>query len=202
MTIQVNDKVIFADIKYEIIEIDNQDIERERELQRKLVGFGKTFRRKGFNCAFFPQNYGMNPGGTTCSACWRGYICSYVVTEEQLYVDALELTEATGFYPAINGVFSRPCDGIFEQRYEGMNLPLAFNGMMEIGRYVKYAKNQVNDYTLQSEFFLTFQNGTLISAITKEEMDERRRIYIETHKDEINAKLAKLLGDEELEEES
>ena len=36
----------------------------------------------------------------------------------------------------------------------------------------------------------------LISTITKEEMDERRRIYIETHKDEINAKLAKLLGDE------
>ena len=60
---------------------------------------------------FSPIEYGLNPVGM-CTACWRGYICKYKITDKKIVLDQLDINhgvEKNGEVevvegPLVNGV--------------------------------------------------------------------------------------------------
>lgn len=94
---------------------------------------------------FEPELYGLRPVGT-CSACWRGYQCTYVVRDNQLVLDHLDVNHGTGNEnrlelcepPQLNGrgASSNAGDdlGWFNHTFANLTLPIRFSGGLLLAR--------------------------------------------------------------------
>ncbi|MBR0342452.1 MAG: hypothetical protein IJH64_09495 [Oscillospiraceae bacterium] len=56
---------------------------------------------------FDPRDYGLEPH-SSCTACWRGYWCEYVIKYGKLIMERLLLYNQDGNYPDFNGVHVSP----------------------------------------------------------------------------------------------
>ena len=66
----------------------------------------------------------------SCSACWRGFVCSYLVEGPRLLLDSLEMS-LDGPAPKLFGVRPKPLKGdftIFDAVYEGLGHRVPFSG--------------------------------------------------------------------------
>jgi hypothetical protein len=77
-----------------------------------------TYQGKGYAIAgkngtglFDPAAHGLKPVGR-CSACWRGFVCSYLVEDWKLWLDSLEAS-LDGPAPKLFGVRPKPQKGDF-----------------------------------------------------------------------------------------
>jgi hypothetical protein len=116
---------------------------------------------------FDPGEHGMKPVGR-CSACWRGFLCSYRVDGKRLVLDQLAVC-LDGPAPALFGVEPKVGgDGfpLFDVTYEGLNDTAPYTGGLLLGRgfikglYVHMGFHPAWKYREVHE--LLFENGQLI----------------------------------------
>jgi len=119
MTAQISDIAIYNDKEYSIIGINGEGL-------------------------FDPYQYDLEPVGT-CSACWRGFMVGYLIRDDRLLVDVLNInfkrSDKKFFWnkrpPKLNGV--KPGDredeefGLFDYNYSNLNLPIEFSGGVLLG---------------------------------------------------------------------
>jgi hypothetical protein len=118
MTAQFSDTVIFEERHYALAGVNGEGL-------------------------FEPQAHGFTPAGS-CSACWRGYVCTYGLRTNQLVLEGLcinnGLLEGRSYQasppPAFGGCLTRPRDSLvklFDLEYSDVNLPIVFSGGILIG---------------------------------------------------------------------
>lgn len=132
---------------------------------------GKKYSLVGVNGQglFNPAQYDMVPM-STCSACWRGFLCKYAVVDNKLVLDSLQISleESSVKDPKINNKLpSDSKDSIFNFHYKGLNLQLDFTGGILIGDgfiedlYVHMGYHPAWKYKNVIEFY--FNNGEMFS---------------------------------------
>ncbi len=139
------------------------------------------YRRKDFAIAgkngkglFDPSEHGMNPVGK-CSACWRGFLCSYRVDGKRLILEklALHLDEPA---PMLFGVRPTPDQdepALFDVRYEGLAYQVPYTGGLLLARgfidglYVHMGFHPAWKYREVHE--LIFADGELKTAADRSE---------------------------------
>lgn len=116
---------------------------------------------------FDPDAHDLDPM-TTSSACWRGYICGYAVSDGHLVVRDLILGSEDP-PPLIGKIHPVREDDDARWRYEGLDIPVDFTGRLLIGDgdvddrpYLNMGFQPAWMYSEVHE--LTFQAGTLVTA--------------------------------------
>ena len=95
------------------------------------------------------------------TACWRGYVCSYCIKNENLYLENLHI-----------GLLSEPVPLGGSLDYENLELPIQYDGEILLGagfiseRYVHMGFQSPSAF--QTVFHLTFRDGKLV---------ERTKLY-------------------------
>jgi hypothetical protein len=102
-----------------------------------VVYRGKDYAIAGTNGRglFDPQEHGMRPVGR-CTACWRGFVCSYRVDGGRLLLDRLAIC-LDGAAPKLFGVEQKEEGGeirLFDAVYEGLNHPVPYTGGLLLAR--------------------------------------------------------------------
>ena len=94
---------------------------------------------------FNPEKLGLNPAAT-CTACWRGYVATFAIREEQLVLARLSIQlgnmgEGRTFIPQVGPEINGrepalPVDQhpLFNNVYDNLDLPLQFSGGLLIAR--------------------------------------------------------------------
>ncbi len=95
-----------------------------------------TYRGKSYSLAgkngtglFDPADHGVKPVGR-CSACWRGFLCTYAVRDRRLLLDALAVC-LDGPAPTLFGVPPKQDEGSirrFDAVYEGLAHTVPYTG--------------------------------------------------------------------------
>lgn len=80
-----------------------------------------------------PQDFGLEPHGS-CTACWRGYVLTFAIVEEELRLETLAFNTRNETFPKINGIEAGPSEGFFQYAYEGLGLKTKFTGRLMIGK--------------------------------------------------------------------
>lgn len=131
---------------------------------------------------FEPASFGLFPIMAS-TACWRGYVAIFAVSEAHLVLDSLfvNLRETKG--PPINNISPRPPAGrfgMFNQEYRGLNHRLDFSGKLLLGNdfirelYVHMGFHPAWKYRTVIE--LAFEDGKLTAENDRSErMAEIRR---------------------------
>ena len=137
---------------------------------------------------FDPRANGFDPSGS-CTACYRGFICEYEITEDRLFLKNLLINTGTGNYPDLNGVsvsikgykevglFFKRKEPIYDtsisdldmKKYKDVNLPLDYSGKVIVGKdflreYYVHAPIKI-PFTYEIFLELTFEKGRLIEKI-------------------------------------
>ena len=84
---------------------------------------------------FDPTEHGMKPVGR-CSACWRGFVCTYSVEGQRLLLDRLAIC-LDGPAPILFGVQPKPEEGdlpLFDAVYEELRHPVPYTGGLLLAR--------------------------------------------------------------------
>ncbi|MGQ0826324.1 MAG: hypothetical protein ACT4OX_15050 [Actinomycetota bacterium] len=104
-----------------------------------LVGYGdEMYQLVGVNGTglFEPGDHGLEPVALH-TACWRGFICTYVIADQQLLLHGLRI----GFKQQSSGGLVDNAPTLFDvrpafdqhehiARYEGLDAPVAFTGSL------------------------------------------------------------------------
>lgn len=88
---------------------------------------------------FSPLEYGLEPIMTVTS-CWRGYICTYAIHEQQLVLDTLDISlrnflqpeSQMADAPRLNGVRALRKRSILAHSFVGLALPIPYTGRLQI----------------------------------------------------------------------
>jgi hypothetical protein len=133
---------------------------------------------------FQPQAYGFTPKMMS-TACWRGYQCTYCVTDDRLYLDSLRINignlaprEWLGVTPT-KGKFFR-YDGGWE--YNGVALPISYSGGVVLGHdfirefYVHMGFHRPHCYKEVLE--IVFRNGCVVERIDHSERMAELRAHL------------------------
>jgi hypothetical protein len=118
MTAQFSDMFIFENKHYALVGVNGKNL-------------------------FEPQAHGFAPAGV-CSACWRGYVCTYGLRANQLVLEDLRINngnmEGRSYQvlppPAFGGRLPHPQvspEKLFDFEYDDVNLTIAFSGGILIG---------------------------------------------------------------------
>jgi hypothetical protein len=162
MTAQFSDLFRFHDVEYAVAEVHG----------------GNLFEAASFG--LFPI--------MASTACWRGYVAIFAISEAHLVLDTLfvNLRETKG--PPINNVSPRPPAGrfgMFNQEYRGLNHRLDFSGSLLLGNdfirelYVHMGFHPAWKYKTVIE--LTFEGGKLTAENDRSaRMAEIRRTMLES----------------------
>lgn len=129
----------------------------------------KTYSVVGVNggSLFHPQDQSMQPLPRITS-CWRGYVCTYKISDSKLLLDSLQVNLAHEG-PAINNippVFSSR--GTFDNIYKDIHLRMDFTGGILVADgfihnlYVHMGFQPAWKY--ETVFELTFSQGTLLDT--------------------------------------
>jgi hypothetical protein len=144
---------------------------------------GKRYAIAGKNGTglFDPATHGLNPVGK-CSACWRGFVCTYAVERGELLLDALAvcLDEPA---PALLGAPPGPDEGgnrLFDAVYQGLNHRVPYTGGLLLADgfikelYVHMGFHPAWKYREVHE--VVFRNGSVVQeADRSKEIAEFRR---------------------------
>ena len=165
MTAQVGDRFIVKGDSYSIVAISNPIL-------------------------FQPQDYGIVPAAI-CTACWNGYWCEYLISEQGIMLKNLYIHSQNNYYPAINGVEVKNKGN--EKRdyflymghnlYENINLFLEYTGKILMGKgflnqyYIHMGYQRAWAYETLKE--LVFENGKLAEMVDHSEIARKLRDKIE-----------------------
>lgn len=144
---------------------------------------GQSYSIAGKNGAglFDPSQHGMKPVGK-CSACWRGFVCEYIVDGQRLLLDQLLIClDEPG--PVLFGVEPKPDEGkirLFDVVYEDLRHPVSYSGGLLLARefidelYVHMGFHPAWKYREVHE--LLFRDGELVQETDRsEQIAELRR---------------------------
>jgi hypothetical protein len=130
---------------------------------------------------FDPAEHGMKPVGK-CTACWRGFVCTYRVDGQRLLLDRLAIC-LEGPAAALFGVQPKPDQGqipLFDVIYEGLRHSVPYSGGLLLARdfirelYVHMGFHPTWKYRVVHE--LVFRDGELMQeADRSEQIAEFRR---------------------------
>ncbi len=100
---------------------------------------GKNYALAEGGRLFSPLEFGLEPVMTVTS-CWRGYVCTYTILEQQLVLDTLDISLANFGNqdsqavdaPLLSGVAAQRKTSIFTHSYSGLAMPLSYSGLLLI----------------------------------------------------------------------
>ena len=109
MTAQISDRITWRDEEYSVV---------------------ATSRPIEFN----PFRHGFHPVSPS-TACWDGFWCEYLVTDEALLLDTLHIFHEDGRYPEFHGVkpYIDESDRSPMAEYSGLNFPIDYSGRIVSG---------------------------------------------------------------------
>ncbi|MBP5094117.1 MAG: hypothetical protein J6332_08735 [Abditibacteriota bacterium] len=117
---------------------------------------------------FDPEAFGLMPEMSS-TACYKGFVVQFRVTEKQLYLDKLWVYCENDSYPPINGIEPKDDDDIDYgmKLYDNINLKLSYSGVMIVGRemmdrFQGRAFTGPHSYRITHE--LTFKDGMLVDS--------------------------------------
>ncbi len=114
---------------------------------------------------FNPESFGLTPTEPH-TACWKGFIAHFKVSDNDLYLHHLQVYCKNGKYPPINGITPKK-DNEF-MLYKNLNLKLSsYSGTIIIGKemynnFMGRAFTGPHSYSMTLE--LDVQNGKIISS--------------------------------------
>lgn len=164
MTMQISDTVLFDNEEYILYDVENK------------------------SSIIKVDDLGLCPK-VISSACWRGNILSFSVTD-RIFLDRIIIRTVDGKYPAINNVVAQKLDdhsGAYV--YNNVNLPFQYNGRMMIvqGKYDFY-DDTLTLYFRRSRFVRTqyyskvlelcFSDGMLTAVNDLSEKNDRLKELI------------------------
>ena len=85
---------------------------------------------------FDPEKYGLHPSAF-CTACWKGFVITFGVRDEQLYIDQLDVFCEDDNYPVINGVEASDDGMIGTHCYRDLNMASRYTGTITISSGMK-----------------------------------------------------------------
>jgi hypothetical protein len=144
---------------------------------------GKSYSLAGRNGSglFDPTAHGLTPVGK-CTACWRGFVCTYAVEGGHLLLDSLSIC-LNASAPALFGILPKPEEGqfrLFDAIYEGLAQRVPYTGGLLLADdfieelYVHMGFHPAWKYREVHE--LIFRDGELIHAADRSAlMAELRR---------------------------
>lgn len=80
-----------------------------------------------------PLDFGMTPTKLS-TGCYRGYYCTYVIEDSQLYLAKMTLRERNGRYLAIGGVDPIQNELRNCANYEGLRVFVSYTGALRLAR--------------------------------------------------------------------
>ncbi len=113
---------------------------------------------------FDPEKYGLSPTAPH-TACWKGFIVQFRITNKQLYLDRLEVYCENGVYPSINGVEATA--GGLDRTYNNINLKLSYSGTIIVGRTMKpefHGRAFTGPHSYETTYELTIKDGQFIES--------------------------------------
>ncbi len=134
---------------------------------------------KGSNL-FNPEEYGVFPIMAS-TACYRGFVAEYNITDKQLILNSLMLRSNEEKLNEINGVAAKKEEKVmmFNFLYEDLNLPIKFTGFILLGKdfinemYVHMGYQRPIAYKIVIEF--QFKEGELVTINDFSEIIEKLR---------------------------
>ena len=164
---------------------------------------------------FDPRTYGFDPR-STCTACYRGFICEYEIADKQLFLKNLLITTGSDCYPDLNGVsvsirgyeevgliFKRKKPiydtSIYDfnmKKYKNVNLPLMYTGKSIVGQnflreYYVHSPIQI-PFTYEKLLELSFEKGKLIEVVDFSEDARNIREQVDLKDPEWREQIKKL----------
>lgn len=155
---------------------------------------------------FSPDDIGMIPE-MMHTACYRGFICTYKIVRNRLYLDKLVIREANGNYLPVNGVepekqytndliklLDPGIEGdrenpVFTATYHGLKMPIPFTGKIRLARgfiqefYIHMGYQKPTAF--RTVYDLTFDGGKILELQDRSaEMEQKRgafRVHYESN---------------------
>jgi hypothetical protein len=132
------------------------------------------------NPPFDPSSYGFTPVSMH-TGCYRGYNCGFVIEEEVLFLENLNVNDKNNRYPEINGVSSveHPPFEIYCWRYEGLKEPINYTGQVRLGKdfiqdlYVHMGVQSATSFKCVLE--IEFLDGSVQSVVDRSKFFESKR---------------------------
>ena len=158
MTAQISDTFMFEGEEYSLIGIRGRDLAS-------------------------PEQFGMEPKMLN-TACYRGFIATYEVAKEALYLRELTLREKDGNYLAIDGI--QPEKEQYQATYHDLNVVVPFTGK------IRLAKGFIHDLYIHMGFQkpsafetvldLTLKDGRVVKILDRsKEMEQKRGEFKERY---------------------
>lgn len=99
--------------------------------------------RSGSGSLFHPEQVGIVTEELH-TACYRGYQCTYEITDHTLFLGTLEVRARDGRYPFIHDTHPSFPDGLLQRQisraiYHNIGLPMPYTGTMRLGKYPDHA---------------------------------------------------------------
>ena len=143
---------------------------------------------------FRPDDFGLHPIPAS-TACWRGYIAVFAISDSNLVLDTLSVNLQESQGPTINGILPEtPTVGLklFNNVYKGLKYPIHYTGGLMLGHdfiselYVHMGFHPAWKY--KTVFELLFENGRLTGEFDRSERaaEMRREAQESKSKDEPN----------------
>jgi len=145
MTAQIHDNIVWDGSEYRII---------AEALQDDMV-------------LLHPAQCGMNPV-MMHTGCYHGYYSDFIVMNDKLYLNELNVRDGQKHYPMINGNKPEYCKEKNTARYAGLQLPIVVTGTLRIGkdfirkRYVHMGFQEALSFRVVID--LMFEDGNLRSV--------------------------------------
>jgi hypothetical protein len=130
---------------------------------------------------FNPADFGLFPIPAS-TACWRGYVAVFAISESHLVLDTLSVNLEKEQGPAINGILpSGPTRGLrlFNNVYTGLKYRIPYTGGLLLGHdfiselYVHMGFHPAWKY--KEVFELTFENGRLVGELDRSDWAAQER---------------------------
>ena len=106
MTGQISDEIVLDDQSFSVVGLQGQGL-------------------------FKPEDFKILPY-YTCTACWRGYLMKYRLTNHQLILDEMQVNVDNP--PKIKGIEPQIGSKLFKYHYKEMNLKSSFSGKLLLAK--------------------------------------------------------------------
>lgn len=137
-----------------------------RQIRDPFIWNHKTYiftAAEDIDSLFDPAAYGLHPTPRS-TACRKGFVLHFQVTDNRLYLEKLEVYCGDSHYPSINGVTAREGERSGFYTYDDLNLPLEYTGTIVLGAQMSplYFRSAFpGPHSYEHTYDLRFTDGTL-----------------------------------------
>lgn len=150
------------------ITVNHSELIMTAQIPDKFVFKGEAFDLIGMEgtIPFNPLDYGMQPIPIS-TACWRGFHCTFEITEENITLKELTIRVQNDAYKPVNCIM--PTTGQYgDSVYSDVGLVIPFAGTLRLAngfiseRYVHMGYQKPSAY--MRVYDVSFENGLVISV--------------------------------------